>query len=261
MACYRFGVGIAQTYLSPGRVAMPALNTIAPPLETTLPGHIRRRVWSHPELSSHSLVVLTFDHLYTTTLTGSPRPEIVAAIESGADLDEVLGSLTTVIDLAAIRQLSLDLLTNSLNIEYSAHGNAKSRLSLTFSNPEAADACFTKIWRRLGNGFQLAPYKQDSWQSIRGPLGLLAAVLIITALLSGLLSVYQDMASPRHAQGTPYTETAVVQEFAKSRWLSLSSILNWKVICGLGGVGAACAQVWMYRRLTTPPVSLDLIRT
>ena len=240
---------------------MQAVNTLPLPLETTLPGHIRRRVWSHPELSSHSVVVLTFDRLYMAALTGSPKPELMAAIESGADLDELLGPLTTVIDLPAIRQLSLDLLTNSLNVEYSGNGSAKGRLRLTFSNPEAADACFTKIWRRLGDGFQLVPYKKDSWQSIRGPLGLLAVVLLATAVLSGLMSVYQDMASPRQAQAASHSETAAVHEFANSRWNSLSKILNWRVICGLGGIGAACAQVWMYRRLTTPPVSLELIRT
>jgi hypothetical protein len=239
---------------------MPALNSI--PLETTLPGHIRRRVWFHPELSSHSVVVLTFDHLHLAPLTGPPKSETVAAIESGADLDVLLGPLTTVIDLAAIRQLTLDLLTNSLNIEYAGSGIGKNRLRITFSNPEAADAAFTKIWRRLGAGFQLAPYKSDCWHSIRGPLGLLALVLLATAAISGLLSIHEDMASPRMRHGTTHaTVGETASELSKSGWDSLLSILNWKVICGLGGVGAACSQVWLYRRLTTPPVSLDLIRT
>jgi hypothetical protein len=241
---------------------MLGLNSI--PLESAPPGHARRRTWYHPELSSHTVLVLTFDRLYLAPLTGSPKPEMLAAIESGADLDALLGSLTTVIDVVAMRQLTLDLLTNSLNIEYAGNRLVKGRLRITFATPEAADACFTKMWRRLGDGFQLAPYQRDTWHSIRGPLGLLTIVLLITAVMAGLLSIHEDMAATQisaRMNPTATGESAVAGDLSKSQWDTLLDWLNWKVICGLGGVGAACSQVWMYRRLTTPPVSLELIKT
>jgi hypothetical protein len=242
---------------------MLGLNSI--PLEAALPGHTRRRTWSHPELSSHTVLVLTFDRLYLAPLTGSPKPEVLAAIEAGADLDALLGPLTTVIDLVAIRQLKLDLLTNSLNIEYAGSGElGRSRLRLTFATHEAADACFTKIWRRLGDGFQLAPYQRDTWHSVRGPLGLLAIILVITAMLAGILSIHEDMASTRvsaHMSHTATGEIGVAGDLPKSQWDLLLNWLNWKVVCGLGGVAAAFSQVWLYRRLTTPPVALELIQT
>jgi hypothetical protein len=37
--------------------------------------------------------------------------------------------------------------------------------------------------------------------------------------------------------------------------------MNWKVVCALGGAVAAASQVWLYRRLTTPPASLELVRS
>lgn len=241
---------------------MPGLNLI--PLETALPGHARRRTWSHPELSSHSALVLTFDRLYLTPLTGSPKPELLAAIESGADLDTLLGPLATVIDVDAIHKLTLDLLTNSLNIEYAGSRAGKGRLSITFATPEAADACFTKIWRRLGEGFQLAPYQRDTWHSVRGPLGLLAVIFLITATMAGILSMHEDRATTRIPTSVNHAalgEIVVAENLPKSQWDTLLDWLNWKVICGVGGVAAACSQVWMYRRLTTPPVSLELIKT
>ena len=56
---------------------MPALNAPSPELAVVRP--TRRRVWSHPELQSHSLLVLTDDYLFLAPLTGSPRPDVVAA--------------------------------------------------------------------------------------------------------------------------------------------------------------------------------------
>ena len=35
--------------------------------------------------------------------------------------------------------------------------------------------------------------------------------------------------------------------------------LDWRAVCGLGGIAAAVIQVWLYRRLTQPPVSLELL--
>lgn len=213
-------------------------------------------MWSHPELSSHSVLVLTSNRLYLAPLTGTPKSETVAAIEAGLDLDQLLGSLATVVELAAIRRLTLDLLTNSLTIEYAGSAINRSRLRLTFSSSEAADACFTKIWRRLGDEFQLAPYQRDAWHSMRGPLALLAVILFLTAVMSGLLSVREDTAAARasHVNRTGADAPAEPGSAKILDWL------NWRVVCGVGGVAAACSQVWLYRRLTAPPESLELIK-
>jgi hypothetical protein len=206
-------------------------------------------MWSHPELSSHSVLVLTYDRFYLAPLAGTPKSTTLAAIDAGLDLDDLLGPLTTVIDLENVHQLTLDLLTNSLTIEYSGNNLKRSRVRLTFATPEAADSCFTKIWRRLGNEFQLAPYGRDAWHAMRTPLALLAAILIATAALAGILSVYEDMASTR----TPTLNHSTVE--------MLLGWMNWRVVCGVGGVAAACSQVWLYRRITAPPESLELFKT
>jgi hypothetical protein len=161
-----------------------------------------------------------------------------------------------------MRQLKLDLLNNSLNIEYGANGRGRSRLRITFATPEAADACVTKIWRRLGEGFQLASHQRDTWHSIRGPLGVLTLVLLLTAAMAGILSIHEDLApASAHLNTTAETAQAVVMPHSvRSPWDRLLSSMNWKVICGLGGVAAACSQIWMYRRLTKPPVALELIK-
>jgi hypothetical protein len=233
------------------------------PLEAALPGQSRRRTWSHPELSSHTVLILTFDSLHLAPLTGTPKPEMLAAIDAGADLDVLLGPLATEIDLDAIRRLKLDLLANSLNIEYDRSGLDRSRLQLTFATHEAADACFTKLWRRLGDKFQLAPYKRDAWHSIRAPLALLVGILLITAGMAGFLSIHEDMAARRIsniANHSATEESSAVADLTKARGGLLINWLNWKVVCGLGGVAAACSQVWLYRRLTAPPVFLELNR-
>jgi hypothetical protein len=138
----------------------------------------------------------------------------------------------------------------------------RSRVRLTFATPEAADACFTKIWRRLGDEFQLAPYKRDTWNSMRSPLALLAFILFVTAALAGMVSIYEDMAST-HMPAFNHATTGVSiekVEATKSTWATLFGWMSWKVVCGLGGVAAACSQVWLYRRLTTTPEALELIK-
>jgi hypothetical protein len=231
--------------------------------ETTLP--TRRRVWAHPEVMSHSLVVLTFYQLHVAPLAGSPRTEVVSAAESGHDLDELLGSLAVVIDLSSVHQVKLDLLTNSLIVEYTKTGQSAGRLTLVFANPEAADACYTKLWRRLGNSFKLQPYSRDAWAVARVPLLLLLGALLVTAALSLLLSVYEDMASARAAAHAgmldPGTAESVKPPPPKSVLEALLGWMNWRVVCAFGGCVAAVAQVWLYRRLTRPPVSLELVRT
>jgi hypothetical protein len=240
---------------------MPVVN--ASTLETTLPGATRRRVWAHPEAKSHSLVVLTFDRLLAAPLAGAPKPEVVAAVELGGDLDELLGPLAVVIDLVAVHNVKLDLLTNSLIVEYVKGGLGTSRLTVVFATPEAADACFTKLWRRLGDGHKLQPYQRDSWALARAPLTLLVGALAVTAALALTLSVFEDMASARAAAQVSTPRLGGLdgpKTLPKSPLEVLLGWMNWRVVCGLGGIVSAVAQVWLYRRLTRPPVSLELVR-
>jgi len=227
---------------------MPSLQAI--PLETAVPGHIRRRSWAHPEITSHSLLVLTFERLYLALATGDPNPALLAAIDAGDDLDDVLGPLAVVIDLSAVRRLQLDLTTNSLIIEYVGYGLGTSRQRITFATPEVADACFTKVWRRLGEGYQLSPHKQDAWHLARAPLRLFIGTLLATAVLVLILSIFEDSASGSAAQAN----------LPKPPVELLLNWLDWRFVCAVGGVLVAVSQVWLYRRLTTPPASLELIR-
>ena len=233
---------------------MPVVN--ASTLETTLPGATRRRVWAHPEAKSHSLVVLTFDQLLAAPLAGAPKPEVVSAAESGGDLDELLGPFAVVVDLVAVRNVKLDLLTNALVVEYAKGGTGAGRLTVVFATPESADACFTKLWRRLGAGHKLQPYKRDAWSVARAPLMLLVGSLLATVALVLVLSVFEDLASARAAARM----SATGADGAKSALEVLIGWMNWRGVCAGGGAGAAVAQVWLYRRLTRPPVSLELVR-
>src|SRR5262249_54690674 len=105
---------------------MPAVTDVL--LETTLPGHTRRRVWAHPELRSHSLLVLTFEQLHAAPLTGAPAAETLGAVET-ADLGALLGPRAVVVDLGAVRRAQLDLLTNAINLEYAGPGGEPGRLA------------------------------------------------------------------------------------------------------------------------------------
>jgi hypothetical protein len=226
---------------------MPALDIY--PSDTEIPGLVKRRVWSYPELRSHSVMVLTARRLHLAPLAGEPRPEALAAIDKGIDLEKILGPLTTVIDLDGVRRVKLDLLANSLVIEYTAGGHAGVRATVVFKNAEDADACFSKLWRRLGETFTLAPYKRPSWALARAPLAMLFAVLVAVGVLVFGLNVAEDAATARAAEGA-----------AKTVLDSTLGWLNWKLVCGVGGVLAAALQVWLYRRLTQPPVRLELVR-
>jgi hypothetical protein len=220
------------------------------PSDTELPGLVKRRVWSYPQLQSHSVMILTLRRLHLAPLAGEPKPEAMAAIDKGIDLEKILGPLTTIIDLDAVRGVKLDLLTNSLVIEYASAGHGVIRVTVVFKNADDADACFSKLWRRLGEGFALAPYKRPSWVLARTPVALLLGVLFATGLLVFGLSAAEDAATARVADGT-----AATARDAALGWV------NWKGVCAVGGVLAAALQVWLYRRLTQPPVRLELVRT
>src|SRR5262249_7968004 len=138
-----------------------------------------------------------------------------------------------------------------------------SRATITFATAEAADACFTKLWRRIGDGLQLNDADRDPWQLARGPLVLLLGALVATAALALVLSVFEDFESARAASKAGITAPGPLGEpveIPKTPLELLIGWMNWKVVCAIGGIVAAASQVWLYRRLTTPPVSLELNR-
>ncbi len=231
------------------------------PFTTALSGGTRR-TWAHPEVRSHSLVVLTPDRIYAAPLAGAPKPEMTAAVAAGGDLDDLLGALAVVIDLSSVRRLKHNLLTNALVIDYATGRAGTSQLTLAFTHAETADACYTKLWRRLGKDFQLRPYKRDAWAAARSPLALLISALVATAVLALVLSVFEDMASARAAAraaadlGGPEAPRS-----GPSLLEALVGGMNWRVVCAAGGVIAAVAQVWLFRRLTRPPEALVLVRS
>jgi hypothetical protein len=238
---------------------MPALD---PGTEATLPGSNRRRVWAHPDVKSHSVVVLTHERLHLAPLAGPPKPDLLVAAAYD-DLDEVLGPLAIVVDLAAVRRVRLHLPTNTLFVEYVKDGIRTSRASVTFESAEVADAVFTKLWRRLGDGFKAANGRRDFWALARGPLGLLFGALLATAALVILLSVFEDFASARAAVRNappPPDQLGVSTNIPKTPIEGLLGWMDWRWICGLGGCAAAASQVWLYRRLTNPTTVLELKR-
>ena len=234
------------------------------PLAAASAARRRRRTWVHPDLTSHSLLVLTFEQVYLTPNAGDAKPGVVAAVEAGADLEQLLGPLAVVIDLVAVRRLRLDLQTNSLFIEYAGGGMGTSRQRVTFATSEAADACFTKLWRRLGTGLKLRDFQRNKWELARLPLAVLAGALLVTAALVLVLNVFEDFALARAATRAGATAVGPLGEpvmIPKTPLEALVGWMSWQAVCAAGGTVAAVSQVWLYRRLTTPPASLELVRS
>jgi hypothetical protein len=229
---------------------MPALNLYRPPLDTTRPS--ARRVWAYPELQSHSLMVLTLGELYLAPLTGEPRDEQMAAAEGDGNLDELFGPLATVIGLASIQRAKLDLLTNTLMLDIMRAQHHASRLTIAFATSEAADSCLSRLWRRLGDGCTLLSHRPDWRPLARLPLICLAIVLAVTAALSLLASTADELPATGGAASVNVPGSPVLSGPLES--------LDWRVICAAGGAAAAATQVWLYRRLTQPPVSLEVNR-
>ena len=95
-----------------------ALAAPAAPVDTSPPGTTRRRVWHAPAVRSHSLLALTLTKLYLAPAGPPPKPETVAAILNGANLDDAFGPFGLSIDLLAVSRVTLDLTANSFAIEY-----------------------------------------------------------------------------------------------------------------------------------------------
>jgi hypothetical protein len=199
--------------------------------DTTYPGFTRRRVWRAPEVRSHALIVLTATRLYLVPLGADPP----AGVEEEADLGAALGPDATAVELSTVRRLTHDLLAFTLHLE-----GADRPTVLTFATAEAADAAFAMLWRRLGETFELTPPRPDPWAVARGPVAILAGLLIATLTLALAASAAADL--PAH----PVT--------------SALRTMEWRVVCGFGGAALAVVQAVLYRRLTRPPSRLALTR-
>ncbi len=209
------------------------------PTDAVLPGSARRRVWRAPEVRSHPLVVLTADRLYLLPPDHPPTPEPLAAVEDGADPDEALGPAATIIDLAAVRRVAHELTANTLRLESVAAGRPAGAV-VVFATPEAADAAFALVWRRLGANFELTPPRPDPWVAARGPVAAMLGVLAAAAALALAASAADDL---------PASPLAAVLR-----------AMDWRAVCGLAGAALAVIQVRLYRRLTRPPSRLELVR-
>ena len=101
------------------------------------------------------------------------------------------------------------------------------------------------------------------WSAARSPLLLLVAALIATAAMALTLSVFEDNASARaaaEAGAIEAGESAVVVP-PKSPLEALLGWMDWRWVCAAGGVVAAVSQVWLYCRLSRPPLSLEVKRS
>lgn len=222
---------------------MPILQPVRPtalPSDTGIPGLTRRRVWAMPEVTSHSLIVLTLPRIYLAPSSGVPNPALVAAIDKGADVETLLGPFATVVDLVRVTRVHHDMVANRVRLEYLSPNGGTARVAMTFATAEGADALFAKIWRRLGTEFRLFPYRPEAWTLARVPGLAILGVLASTAILALARNALDDVAGQR----LPW----------------LDRLPGWQLVCGLGGAAAAALTVWLYRRLTGPPERLELAR-
>jgi hypothetical protein len=217
---------------------MLAPATLRIPSDTGIPGLSRRRVWTAPEVVSHAVVVLTLPRLYLAPAGGAPaKPDAVAALETARDIELVLGPFATTIDLADVTRVRHELTTNTLKIEYRPRNGGTLRTAVRFATPEAADAVFAKLWRRLGDDFSLTQQQTDTWAAVKEPALILAGVLMST--IAGAVGL-----------------NALADAGRAPDWLP-----GWQAVCGVGGAAAAAVTVWLHRRLTRPPERLELART
>ncbi len=222
----------------------------ASPVDATIPGRTRRRVWSAPAVTSHSLLALTFQKLHLAPAGSDVRPDTVPAIQNGGDLDAIFGPFGTVVDLASVTWVRFDLLKNSLTLEYpqgagsgairSRGGKACAQVVIGFADHETADEVYTKIWRRLGDRVELKPYRRHLRELGRLPLAIMAGVLFATALLAVAANVSADGAR------------------GDGGLLAGLRRLDWRWVCGTGGAVLALLQVRVYRTFTKPPTHLEL---
>ncbi len=219
-------------------LSFPA-EVVSSPSDTTVPGLAQRRVWTAPEVVSHSLVVLTLPRLYLTPMTGAPKSEVVGQLQTVRLVDAFLGPLATVIDLHAVRRVKLDLTTQSVTIDHFTGNDPRARAVIQFASGGDADAFFAKLWRRLGEGFQLKARVPEWWTLARLPLVFVAAAILFTMLAAMGLNALADWGGNRAGLGR--------------------ALPDWRTVCIFGGGAVAAAQVWLYRLATRPPERLELV--
>ncbi len=226
---------------------MPATVLQIPPgPDTTVPGQLRRRVWTAPAVRSHSVVCLTLSKLYVAPANATLKPEAAKAIETSFDLEESFGPLATVINLPSVVRVRLDLLRHLLTIDYRRQSPLTGptvSIQLEFENSTTADEVYTKLWRRLGEDVKLVQQQSGPWELARVPVAFMAGVLVATLALSLTANAMTDLAHPQ----TPN----LLAPLAKA---------DWRWVCCLSGMVLAGLQIWLYRRLTRPPKRLELAR-
>jgi len=209
--------------------------------DTTLPGLQGRRVWSAPAVASHAWLVMTPARLYLVPTGFSTDKALGQAVESGADLELLFGEAAACVNLADIARADFDLAGLTLTL-----CRATGDVALNFRDAEAADDVFTKLLHRTRDRLALTSDKPDPLVAARGPLGVLAGVLLATATLAVTASAAADLATPDAPDWL-------------SRWLTLLATLDWRAVCGVGGAVAAWLQVAAYRRYHRPPTRLALV--
>ena len=220
---------------------MKLKNEVAPsPSDTTIPGLSQRRVWKAPDVTSHSLVVLTLPRLYLTPMTGEPKTEVIGQLQTVRMVDAFLGPLATAIDLHAVRRVKFELAAHAVTIDHFTDNDPKARTVIQFATGAAADSFFAKLWRRLGDGYQLKTFAPEWWMIARVPLVFIAAMILFTALAATGLNALSDWGADRGGLGRV--------------------LPDWRAACILGGGIVAAAQVWLYRLSTQPPERLELIQ-
>jgi hypothetical protein len=209
------------------------------PSDTAIPGLVERRIWKAPELTSHSMVVLTLPRLYLTPMTGVPKTEVLGQLQTSLEIDKLLGSYATSIDLHTIMRVKLNLITNTVNIDYRTANVPMARTSIVFADSKIADSFFAKLWRRLGDGYTLHTYRPEWWSLARIPVVFMAAMIVFTAIIAMGLNAISDQGFDRSGFG--------------------QYLPNWRTICIVGGGLVGAAQVWLYRLSNRPPERLEIV--
>ncbi len=209
--------------------------------DTTLPGLQGRRVWSAPAVASHAGLVMTPSRLYLLPAGHPAGASLRAAAEAGADLERLFGDAAEGLNLADVRRADFHLADLTIVLARPAGD-----VTLRFGDAEAADDVFTKLLHRTRDRLRLVSDKPDPWVAARGPLGLLAGVLLATATLAVTASAAADLTTPDAPAWL-------------ARWLSLLAALDWRAVGGVGGAVAAWLQVAAYRRYHRPPARLALV--
>ena len=209
--------------------------------DTTLPGLQGRRVWSAPAVASHAWLVMTPARLYLLPAAYSTDERVRRAVDAGADLEALFGDAAQRVNLADVQRADFHLADLTISLRRTAGD-----IGLGFHDAETADDVFTKLVHRSRDHLHLVSDRPNPLAAARGPLGVLAGVLLATATLSVTVSAAADISPPDAPAWL-------------ARWLALLASLDWRAVCGLGGAVAAWLQVAAYRRYHRPPTRLALV--